>query len=412
MARVVVVGGGIVGLATAARLATAGDDVVVLEKEPALATHQTGRNSGVVHSGLYYAPGSLKARTATAGARSMTAFAREHGVAVRTCGKLVVATDEAELDGLEALARRGEANGVPLRRLTPAEARDVEPEIRCVGAVHVETTGVVDFVAVCRVLAEQVREAGGEVRTGVTLLGSQVTGSGLRVRVRVVGSTGARREEVVRADALVVCAGLHADRAALACGIRPAARIVPFRGEYFDLVPEQAARVRALVYPVPDPRFPFLGVHLTRGIHGDVHAGPNAVLALAREGYLRRNLSARDLGDALAYPGLWRLVGRYGAAGVREVVRSSSRGLFARSVARMLPGVAAGDLVPAPAGVRAQAVRPDGRLVDDFLVQTGPRQVHVLNAPSPAATASLEIAKHIEEQLLRVLPDRAGRRTA
>jgi L-2-hydroxyglutarate oxidase len=248
------------------------------------------------------------------------------------------------------------------------------------------------------------------VRTGVTFLGAEATGSGVRARVTAAARGG--WEETVTADALVVCAGLHADRAARACGIVPAARIVPFRGEYFDLVPVQAARVRALVYPVPDPRFPFLGVHLTRGIHGDVHAGPNAVLALAREGYRRRDLSPGDLADVLAYRGLWRLVCRYGAAGAREVVRSSSRALFARSVARLLPGVQADDLVPAPAGVRAQAVRPDGRLVDDFLVQTGPRQVHVLNAPSPAATASLEIAKHIEEQLLRVLPDRAGRRTA
>lgn len=390
--RVIVVGAGIVGLATAARLARRGDEVLVVDKEPAVAHHQTGHNSGVIHSGLYYAPGSLKARLGTAGAASMARFAADHGVPVEVTGKLVVATGAAEHDRLRELARRGRANGVPVRELTVAEAREHEPEIACVGALRVETTGVVDYRAVSAVLAGQVREAGGTVRLGCALHRAR---SGSReVVAEVDGGTEA-------ADALVVCAGLQADRLARACGVDPGARIVPFRGEFFDLAPAAAARVRGLVYPVPDPRFPFLGVHLTRGLDGGVHAGPNAVLALAREGYRRRDVVLRDVADSASWPGLWRLVGRHLAPAAAEVARSWSRTLFAASVAALLPGTTADDLSPAPAGVRAQAVRRDGSLVDDFLVRTAPRQVHVINAPSPAATASLEIARHVEAELDR-----------
>jgi len=398
--RVVVVGGGIIGLATAARLARRGDDVTVLEKEHELSCHQTGRNSGVIHSGLYYAPGSLKARLGTAGAASMTRFAAEHDVPVAVTGKLVVATDAGERDRLRTLAERGTANGVPVRELDPVEAREHEPEIACVGALRVETTGVVDYRAVCAVLARQVRDAGGVVLLGRALRGARTVGTQVRVDVEEVGAHAGY--ELV-ADALVVCGGLHADRLARACGVDPGARIVPFRGEYFDLAPRAADRVRGLVYPVPDPRFPFLGVHLTRGVHGDVHAGPNAVLALAREGYRRRDVAWRDVVDAASWPGLWRLAGRNLVPGAAEVARSASRTLFAASVARLLPGTTAADLHPAPAGVRAQALHRDGRLVDDFLVRTAPRQVHVINAPSPAATASLEIARHVEAELDRTL---------
>jgi len=397
---VIVVGGGIIGLATAARLARRGDEVTVLEKEHELACHQTGRNSGVVHSGLYYAPGSLKARLGVAGAASMTRFAAEHGVPVATTGKLVVATDAGERDRLHALAERGAANGVPVRELDPVEAREHEPDIACVGALRVETTGVVDYREVCAVLARQVREAGGTVLLGRALHGATVVGTQVRAEVDAVRTR--HRHELV-ADALVVCGGLHADRLALACGVDPGARIVPFRGEYFDLAAGAADRVRGLVYPVPDPRFPFLGVHLTRGVHGDVHAGPNAVLALAREGYRRRDVAWRDVADAASWPGLWRLAGRNLAPGAAEVARSMSRTLFAASVARLLPGTTADDLHPAPAGVRAQALHRDGSLVDDFLVRTAPRQVHVVNAPSPAATASLEIARHVEAELDRTM---------
>jgi (S)-2-hydroxyglutarate dehydrogenase len=398
--RVIVVGGGIIGLATAARLAGRGDQVTVLEKEPDLALHQTGRNSGVIHSGLYYAPGSLKARLGTAGAASMTRFAEEHGVAVATTGKLVVATGADERDRLRVLAQRGAANGVPVRELDPVEAREHEPDIACVAALRVETTGVVDYRGVCAVLARQVGEAGGTLLLGRALRGARTVGTQVRVDVEETG-TGERHDLV--ADALVVCGGLHADRLALACGVDPGARIVPFRGEYFDLAPEAAARVRGLVYPVPDPRFPFLGVHPKRGVHGDVHAGPNAVLALAREGYRRRDVVLRDVLDAASWPGLWRLAGRNLVPGAAEVARSVSRTLFAASVARLLPGTTADDLHPAPAGVRAQALHRDGSLVDDFLIRTGPRQVHVINAPSPAATASLEIARHVEAELDRTI---------
>jgi (S)-2-hydroxyglutarate dehydrogenase len=401
MSHVVVVGTGIVGLAVAARLAARGDQVTVLDKEDGLAHHQTGRNSGVIHSGLYYAPGSLKATMAVAGARSMTRFAQEHGVAVEQCGKLVVATDEAEVAQLDRLAERAVANGVPVRRLDAAGARAHEPHVRAVAALRVETTGIVDYPGVCRALADDIRAAGGRILLGEELVAARTVADAPGTRGRVeIRTTRADRE----ADALVVCAGLHADRVARACGIEPEARIVPFRGEYFELTPEAGDLVRGLIYPVPDPRFPFLGVHLTRGVEGHVHAGPNAVLALAREGYRWSDVSPRDLADSLAWPGLWRLAARNWAPGAAEVGRSLSRHAFARSLARLVPGIAADDLVPAPSGVRAQALRRDGALVDDFLVQAAGRQVHVLNAPSPAATASLEIARHIVEQLDAAVP--------
>ncbi len=393
MSHVVVVGSGIVGLAVAARLAARGDEVTVLDKEHDVARHQTGRNSGVIHSGLYYAPGSLKATMAAAGARSMSAYARERGVATATCGKLVVATEPEELPGLQRLAERAVANGVPARMLTPAQARGYEPHVRCLAALRVESTGIVDYTGVCRAFAADVEAAGGHLALGEALVAARSTPTGVQVR------TSLRDRD---ADALVVCGGLHADRLARACGLEPEARIVPFRGEYFELTPEAGELVRGLVYPVPDPRFPFLGVHLTRGVEGTVHAGPNAVLALAREGYTWTDVSPRDVADALSWPGLWRLAAHNVVPGAAEVLRSMSTHAFARSLARLVPDLTADDLVPAPAGVRAQALRRDGAMVDDFLLQTTSRQVHVLNAPSPAATASLEIARHVVDTLDQV----------
>ena len=394
--RVLIVGAGIIGLATAARLAERGDEVLVIEKEPDLAQHQTGRNSGVIHSGLYYAPGSLKARLGAAGAESMPAFARAHGVAVETCGKLVVAVDSTEVARLEVLAERGTANGVDVRVIGPDEARDYEPDVACVAALRVESTGIVDYRGVCLALADEVRDAGGEIRFSLAFRGARTEGA--QVRAWLDDAVSGEREDVV-ADAMVVCAGLYADRLAIACGIDPGARIVPFRGEYFELAPTAASRVNGLIYPVPDPRFPFLGVHLTKMVGGGVHAGPNAVLALAREGYRRRDVSPADVADALSWPGLWHLGARNLVPGAREVARSMSASLFAKSLARLVPGIGPDDLVPAPAGVRAQALQRDGSMVDDFLLRTRPGQVHVINAPSPAATASLEIAKHIEKTL-------------
>lgn len=392
---VLVVGGGIVGLAIAREIAAAGHDVTVCEKERGWARHQTGRNSGVVHSGLYYRPGSLKARMCVAGARSMVDYAREHGVAVRVCGKLVVATAESELPALDELERRGMANGVPVHRLDPSGARDHEPEVRCVAALRVDSTGIIDFVGISEAMAAELRDRGADLRTGTEVLGIRTAGN----RVRATTSGGE-----VETDALVNCAGLHSDRVARLAGLTPAARIVPFRGEYHSLAPGAACRVRGLIYPVPDPEFPFLGLHLTRGIDGEVHAGPNAVLALRREGYRWRDVSAGDLREVFGYRGFWSLARRHARAGVAEMVRSASRRAFAASLSEMVPGIRADDLVPSPAGVRAQAVGPDGALVDDFLLQTAPRQVHVLNAPSPAATSALEIARHVAVKLTEAVP--------
>ena len=352
---------------------------MVLEKEDRLAQHQTGRNSGVIHSGLYYPPGSAKARMSAAGSRSMAEYARDRGVPIKICGKLVVAVDESELPALGALEVRAAQNGVPARVISMDEAREIEPAVGGVGALRVTSTGSVDYVAVCEALAEDVRAAGGEIRFSEEFVAARQRPGGVEVL-----TSGDR----IKADGLVTCAGLYSDRVATASGITPEARIVPFRGEYYELVPELEHMVRGLIYPVPDPRFPFLGVHLTRMINGGVHAGPNAVLALAREGYTWRDINGKDLVESLGWPGLWHLAARNLLPGAMEVVRSMSRRLFAKSLSRLVPGIGAQDLVPAPAGVRAQALRRDGTMVDDFLVQSAPRQVHVLNAPSPAATCA------------------------
>jgi L-2-hydroxyglutarate oxidase len=386
---VAVVGGGILGLAVARELTARGDRVTVLEKEDHWAGHQTGHNSNVVHAGLYYAPGSFKARMSVAGNRSIVDFAREHGVPVEVCGKLVVATNEAELPGLHALAERAEANGVPAKLISPAEAHAYEPEVACVGALRVESTGIIDFGGICRALVASLSDA--ELRLSTPALGIR---PGRHGGVEIATGT-----DIVRADALVNCAGLHSDRVARLAGLTPRARIVPFRGEYFTLRPESAHLVRGLIYPVPDPTLPFLGVHLTRMLDGSVHAGPNAVLALRREGYRWRDVSMADLAETLRFPGLWRLARRYPRTAFDEVARSLSRRRFARSLARLVPAIGREDLVRAHAGVRAQALLPDGTMVQDFLIETAPNQVHVLNAPSPAATSCLEIAKHVADQV-------------
>lgn len=386
MSNVVVVGSGIVGLAVAARLAARGDTVTVLEKEPGLAMHQTGRNSGVIHSGLYYAPGSLKATMCIAAGVSMTTYATEHGVPVETCGKLVVATSADELPGLRRLADRAAANGVPARLLDAWQATDYEPNVNCVAALRVESTGIIDYPGVCRALAQDVLSGDGEISFDEAFVSARTEARG----VRVVTST---RE--ILADSLITCAGLQSDRVAAASGLVPEARIIPFRGEYYELAEHASGLVNGLIYPVPDPGFPFLGVHLTRMIDGSVHAGPNAVLALAREGYRWRTVVPADVASALSWPGLWRLAARNVPAAAGELRRSLSRRAFARSLARLVPAIGPQDIVPSAAGVRAQAMRRDGSLVDDFLVQRAPRQLHVLNAPSPAATCSLEIAGHL-----------------
>jgi L-2-hydroxyglutarate oxidase len=383
-----VIGGGIVGLATAHRilLDRPHAKVTVIEKEDRLAGHQTGHNSGVIHAGVYYTPGSLKATLCKAGSQSIVDFCKQHGIPFRITGKLIVATHESEVDRLNALFERALSNGLPVTRIGPEQAREYEPNVACVAAIHSPTTGIVDYGQISRTLGELVVAAGGEVR-----LGTRVTG----IRGGVVETTTGE----VAAQHLINCAGLHADRVARMAGLHPPARLIPFRGEYYELRPERRDLVNGLIYPVPDPKFPFLGVHLTRMIDGSVHAGPNAVLALAREGYSWGRVHPRDVLDSATYPGLWRLARRNLAYAWSEVHRSLSRARFASSVARLMPEITEADIVRAGAGVRAQAIRPDGKLVDDFLIVRAPGQVHVLNAPSPAATSSLEIAKHIVAEL-------------
>lgn len=394
MTRYVVVGGGIVGLATAYRMTLDRPDaeVTVLEKEPRLAAHQSGHNSGVIHAGVYYPPGSLKARLCRSGSRSMVDFCGVNDIPVQVCGKLIVATDPGELPRLRALHERAVANRLPVRLVSAEEAREHEPAARCVAALHVASTGIVDFAAVCATLAALAERAGAQIR-----LGARVTGVTVRAGEQVVTTTTGE----VRADVLVNCAGLHSDRVARLCGAEPTARIIPFRGEYYELRPERRSLVQGLIYPVPDPPFPFLGVHLTRSIDGHVHAGPNAVLALSREGYSWTRGNLRDVAELAGYPGFWRLGSRHLGYGLAEVRRSLSRQRFARGLARLVPELSEADLVPGEPGVRAQAVARDGSLVDDFLIVTGDRQIHVLNAPSPAATSSLEIARHIVALLPR-----------
>ncbi|NYE21032.1 L-2-hydroxyglutarate oxidase [Microbacterium immunditiarum] len=379
----VVVGAGIVGLAVARALARSGEHVIVIEKEAGVARHQTGRNSGVIHSGLYYTPGSFKARMCVAGGASMKQYAAEHGIAHEITGKLVVATHEAQLEKLAVLEQRAIANGVPARRITSDEAHKYEPGVRCVAALRVESTGIIDYTGVCLALANEITAAGGELRFSTKLLRAASGDDGVVVEADA---------GPVRADYLINCAGLHSDTVAKLCGVEPDVRIIPFRGEYYTVAPPSADLVRGLIYPVPDPRFPFLGVHLTKMVDGSIHAGPNAVFAFAREGYRWRDINVADLWRSATWPGLWRLGAKYAGTAYGEARRSLSRAEFARSLSELVPGITAADLVPAKSGVRAQAMRRDGSLVDDFEFQRGPRQFHVLNAPSPAATAALEIA--------------------
>ncbi|MFC5724767.1 L-2-hydroxyglutarate oxidase [Streptomyces gamaensis] len=391
---VLVVGGGIVGLSTAWAITRAapGTRVVVLEKEDGPARHQSGRNSGVIHSGIYYRPGSFKARFAVRGAEEMVKFCAEHGLPHEVTGKLIVATEAEELPRLHALVQRGRENGIPVRELGRAQIAACEPHVRGRAAVFVGTTGVCDFGAVARTLARLAEEAGAQVRYGakVEVIGRRPSAVAVRTA----------RGEVLRARALVNCAGLYSDRIARLAGDDPGLRIVPFRGEFYGLAPGREELVRGLVYPVPDPAFPWLGVHLTRGVDGSVHIGPNAVPATAREGYTGRTLRPAELAATLAWPGSWRLAREHWRYGAGEIRRSLSKRAFTEAVRRLLPEVSADDLIPAPAGVRAQAVLADGTLVDDFFFKESERMVHVLNAPSPAATASLPIGREVARRVL------------
>jgi L-2-hydroxyglutarate oxidase len=396
-----VVGGGIVGLATARALCDRrpGAHVVVLEKEDRVAVHQSGHNSGVLHSGLYYRPGSEKARLCHRGRSMMLDWCRGEGLPLEVCGKVVVATEVDELGRLEELRRRGRANGVGLELLGPAGLADVEPHARGLAALHVPGTGVVDFAAVCRRLAEHLVDGGAEIRLGTTVTGIDAPGRGpVTVHTSTTGSCdeGGGRSGL-RVGKVVNCAGLWSDRVAGRVGTT---RIIAFRGEYHTVGPAADHLVRHLIYPVPDPRFPFLGVHLTRGIDGSLHAGPNAVLALGREAYRLGQARPAEVAALATDPATWRLAARYWSTGAGEVARSASIRLLAAAVRRLVPGIGAADLRRSGSGVRAQAVTDDGRLLDDFAFAGGGDVVHVLNAPSPGATASLAIGEVIADRVL------------
>ena len=397
--RVVIAGGGIVGLATAYRLLERVPDarVTVLEKEAAPGQHQSGHNSGVLHCGLYYKPGSRRARLAVRGIRQMTEFCRNHSIRHEVCGKVVVAVSDDEVPRLHGLFDRGRENGLrDLRLLSAEELREIEPHCAGVAAIHVPEEGIADYPRVVQVLAEEIRARGGELLTGSEVKAIHREAAGWRI-VHASGECSA--------DWLITCAGLHSDRVAALTGRSRAMRIVPFRGEYYLIRPERQFLVRNLIYPVADPRFPFLGVHFTRRITGGIEAGPNAVLAFAREGYSKSDVNLRDLADALSYPGLWKFLRRYPDACWSELRRSFSKELFCRTLQRLVPEIRPNDLAPGGAGVRAQALSPDGSLFDDFHFVEGEREIHVVNAPSPGATASLAIGEEIVEMLAaRMLP--------
>ncbi len=391
-ANLIVIGGGIVGLATAWQFIVRypGQRVVLLEKETEVAQHQSSRNSGVLHSGIYYKPGSLRATNCRDGKRAMEAFCAEHGIAYQICGKVIVAVTPDEQPGLARIFERGQQNGVKCELIGPERLKELEPHAAGVQAIHVPEAGIVDYFGVCQKLAELIRAAGGEVRTGTRVTGIKEQGP----EVVVQSSTGD-----VLGEQAVNCTGLFSDRLARASGESPAARIVPFRGEYYELAPAAEHLCRNLIYPVPDPNFPFLGVHFTRMVLGGVECGPNAVLAFAREGYRRRDINLFDLAETLLFPGFLKLATKYWRVGLGEMWRSYSRSAFLHSLQRLVPEVRNEHLIVGRAGVRAQAVQSDGSMVDDFVIQSHGRVVHVLNAPSPAATSSLNIGRMVVEKL-------------
>lgn len=388
----VIIGGGIVGLSTGMTLGQRYPNarIVVLEKESSWAFHQTGNNSGVIHSGIYYKPGSFKAKFCRQGSRSMVEFCQEHGIDHEVCGKVIVATESRELPLLENLYQRGLKNGLNVTKITAAAVKEIEPHVRCIAGIQVPTTGIVDYKQVCQKYADLFRSQGGE----------------LRLNTKVEKITETTKGQVLETNSgtfethfVVNCAGLHSDRVAKLGQVNPEAKIVPFRGEYYELVPEKRHLVKTLIYPVPNPDFPFLGVHFTRMIDGSVHAGPNAVLSFKREGYKKTDFDLQDFTETMTYPGFWRLAAKNAGEGIQEIIRSLSKAAFVRSLQRLIPEVQADDLIPTHAGVRAQALKPDGKLVDDFLIVRGENSLHVCNAPSPAATSSIEIGKAIAEQI-------------
>ncbi|MFN6017174.1 MAG: L-2-hydroxyglutarate oxidase [Verrucomicrobiota bacterium] len=388
-----IIGGGIVGLASARELClqSPGARVVVIEKESASARHQSGRNSGVIHSGIYYKPGSLKAAFCKEGAEMMKEYCSDHGIPMKTCGKLIIANNDQEISGLRRLFNNATCNGISAEWINGEQAKEIEPHVSCIEALHVHSTGITSYPDVCNAMINDIEHAGGEICFDQNVL-------------NILNSGGMRFIETARdvfpARHIINCAGLHSDRISRMNGRPPSARIIPFRGEYFSIVPSKSHMVKGLIYPAPDEKLPFLGVHLSKMIDGGVHAGPNAVLAFKREGYRKTDFAAGDLIETLAYGGFWKMASEHLASGLAEMRRSLVKKYFVNSLSQMLPDIGPDDLMPCDAGVRAQAVFDDGRLVDDFLIDQGPGYLNVINAPSPAATASLVIGRHIARKAL------------
>lgn len=387
-----IIGGGIVGLSTGMALGKRYPNarIVVLEKESNWAFHQTGNNSGVIHSGVYYKPGSFKAKFCRDGATSMVEFCLEHNIDHEVCGKVIVATDETEISRLDNLYNRGLENGIKVKRITAEEVKEVEPHVRCVAGIRVYSTGIANYKQVCFKYAELIQKQGGDLRLNTKVLRIVTSGSN-----QVIETNNGTFETRF----LINCAGLQSDRIAKMGKVDPQAKIVPFRGEYYELTPEKRYLVKTLIYPVPNPDFPFLGVHFTRMIDNSVHAGPNAVLSFKREGYKKTDFDLGDFAEVMTYPGFWKLAAKNADEGIQEMIRSWSKAAFVRSLQKLIPEVQASDLVPCHAGVRAQALMNDGKLVDDFLIIHGQNCVHVCNAPSPAATSSIEIGKAIVAEI-------------
>jgi L-2-hydroxyglutarate oxidase len=389
-----VIGGGIVGLASALALTEKfpGKNVVVLEKENAVAQHQSGRNSGVIHAGTYYRPGTMKAKLCRDGNKSMVRFCAEHGILYETCGKVIVATAPAEIVQLDALYQRGVQNGLSVTRLSSEQVCEIEPHVKSVAGIHVADEGITDYQKVSQKMSEILRSRSVEIKLGTKVLKIFIE----KYALRMITS-----QEEIECGFLINCAGLYSDRVARMLGVELGAQIVPFRGEYYELKPARSHLVKHLIYPVPDPSFPFLGVHFTRSVSGHVHAGPNAVLAMKREGYSKTDIDLRDLADSLFYPGFLKLAARHFVQGLQEVHRSISKRQFVASLQRLIPEIQEEDLIPAKAGIRAQALDSRGKLIEDFLILSGQRSIHVCNAPSPAATSSLEIGKVIAQHVMQ-----------
>ncbi len=389
----VIIGGGIVGLSTAMALGQTYPQakIAVLEKESQWAFHQTGHNSGVIHSGIYYKPGGFKARFCREGNRSMVEFCQQHNIDYDICGKVIVAVEDKELPLLENLYCRGLENGLNVTKISAEEVREIEPHVRCLAGLRVPSTGIVNYQQVCQKYVELVRFQGAEL-----YLNTKVE--------KIISTQDGQVLETTQGNFstkfMINCAGLHSDRVAQLGKVKPQAKIVPFRGEYYELTPEKRHLVKTLIYPVPNPDFPFLGVHFTRMIDGSVHAGPNAVLSLKREGYRKSDFDLRDFAEVMTYPGFWKLAAKHADEGIQEIIRSYSKAAFVRSLQKLIPEVQAKDLVPTHAGVRAQALMNNGKLVDDFLIVKGQNSIHVCNAPSPAATSSLEIGKAVVQQIV------------